>query len=154
MPLSRLSMYVLLALSVIISVLFFVGGSDNSVEVGGDTIEVPNYTDALLYWCYILCVLTIVVALIGLVGQFVRGFKNDSKSALKSFAGVGALALIIILSFATGSADKIELLGYDGNENFGFWAQFSDMCINSCIVLVVLAFLAIVCTSVYNKLRK
>jgi hypothetical protein len=150
----KISLLVLGILSLIIGVLFYVTGENGSIEVGGETIGVPVYTDALIYWTYFLMVLSVVVTLGILLFQYFVSIKTDPKTAVKSLIAVGFLALILVISYFAGSADKMEIVGYEGTDNSGFWAQFTDMCLYSMYTLMGAAFVAIIGTGVYKQIKR
>lgn len=150
----KIALLTLGALSLIIGILFYVGGTSGSIEVGGDSIDVPTYTETLIVWSYILIGLTLFFTLGAVVLQFVEKVKKDSKSAIKSVAAVAALVVILLISFAVGTSEIMTIVGYEGTDNSGFWAQFSDMCLNSMYFLIGVAALAAVGSSVYGYIRK
>ena len=51
---SKICLWVLLAVGIVVSVLFYVGGSQGSLEVAGDFLSIPKFTDLMLYWNYTL----------------------------------------------------------------------------------------------------
>ncbi|HPW96691.1 MAG TPA: hypothetical protein PK557_06995, partial [Paludibacteraceae bacterium] len=57
---SKISLWVLFAISMVIGVLFFVGGS-TQIDIAGNMWNSPKFTDALIYWAYTLCILTVVI---------------------------------------------------------------------------------------------
>lgn len=150
----KLSLLVLGALSIIVGLLFFVGGADGSIEVGGESIEVPKYTDPLIYWSYILLVLSLVVTVGLLLFQYVEHLKTDFKAAIKSLIAVAILAVIMLISFFAGSGAEMTIVGYEGTDNSGFWAQFTDMCLYATYVLIAGVLLSLVASAVYKQMLR
>ena len=50
----KVTLWVLMLVGIVASVMFFVGGSEGSLEVAGDFLDIPKFTDILLYWNYVL----------------------------------------------------------------------------------------------------
>lgn len=150
----KLSLLVLGALSIIVGLLFFVGGADGSIEVGGESIEVPKYADPLIYWSYILLALSLVVTVGLLLFQYVEHLKTDFKAAIKSLIAVAILAVIMLISFFAGSGEEMKIIGYEGADNSGFWAQFTDMCLYATYILIGGVLLALVGSAVYKQMLR
>lgn len=62
-------------------------------------------------------------------------------------------AAIFVISWAVGSPDKLDIIGYEGTQNEGFWAQFSDMIIYTAYVLFAATIIAWICSTVYSKIK-
>ena len=152
--LPKISLLVLLALSAVVGVLFYVGGSADSIYVGDEAISVPKFTDSLLYWSYILMGVTADITIIIQVVSFVLKLKESPKAAIKSLLVIIALVIVIGGSFLLGSSNKIEIIGYEGMQNSGFWAKFTDMSLYSIYILLIGAILAILGMSIYKLIKK
>lgn len=150
---SGMSVLLLGLVSVFLVILIYVGGNAESIIVGEDSLTVPKFTDPLLYWSYFLLVLTLGITLLLTLVGFVKKLIDSPVSALKSLIPMILFVLIFVISWFLGSADKISIIGYEGSENFGFWAQFSDMLIFSSYALFIGLALTIVGSSVYKKLK-
>ena len=50
----KVTLWSLLALGIVFIALFFLGGSNGSLEVAGDFLDIPRFTNAFLIWVYIL----------------------------------------------------------------------------------------------------
>ena len=46
----KVTLLVLMLVGILAAVMFFVGGSEGSLEVAGDFLNIPKFTDTLLYW--------------------------------------------------------------------------------------------------------
>lgn len=152
--LPKISLLVLLALSAVVGVLFYVGGSADSIYVGDEAITVPKFTDSLLYWSYILMGIAAAITIIIQVASFISKLKESPKAAIKSLLVIVALVVVIAGSFLLGSGDKIEIVGYEGVQNSGFWAKFTDMSLYSIYILLIGTVLAILGTSIYKLIKK
>ncbi len=145
---------VLLLISVAIVLAMYIGPSADSItNAGGDVMNVPVATDTLIYWCYALLIAT-VVAVIGFAGyKFVSNLIIHPKGGIKTLVTLVLFVLLIVITWNLGSPEKLPIIGYEGTENEGFWAQFTDMVIYICYTLFVLLFLAIVGNRLYVKLK-
>ena len=150
----KVTLWVLMALGIIASVMFFVGGSEGSLEVAGDFLDIPKFTDLLLYWNYVLVALVIIATFGFVIAKLVETFKVDAKKGLVSVGVVlGAIALCAVCWFL-GSPDKIEILGYEGTDNVGPMAQMTDAIMYLVYILVAATVAALVWGVVYTKVKK
>jgi hypothetical protein len=139
--------------SVILVALIYLGGNAESLMVGEESLTVPKFTDPLLYWSYLLVVLAIGITISLTIYGFVKTLIASPAAALKSLMPLIVFAIIFVVSWFLGSAEKISIIGYEGTENEGFWAKFSDMLIYSSYVLFVALIVTIVGASVYRKVK-
>ena len=152
----RISTFTILGLgliSVVLVALIYFGGNAESLTVGEDTLTVPKFTDPLLYWSGFLIVLTIGITLVLTLWGFIKQLIDNPVSALKSLIPLALFAIIFIVSWFLGSAEKIDIIGYEGTDNVGFWAQFTDMLIYSITALFVAIALTIVGSGIYKSLK-
>ena len=145
--------YLLVILSGIFVAMIYVGGNAESLEVGGELLTVPKYTDTLLYWSYFLIGLIVVITLLLIVLGFVKSLVANPLSAIKSLIPLIIFVLIFVVAWSLGSAVKISIIGYEGTENEGFWAQFTDMVIYASYTLFAAVVLAIFGARVYTSLK-
>ncbi len=150
---SGLTVLLLGIVSVILVALIYLGGNADSLVIGEDTLTVPKFTDPLLYWSYLLVVLAIGITISLTIYGFVKTLMASPAAALKTLIPLILFAVIFIVSWMLGSAEKISIIGYEGTENEGFWAKFSDMLIYSSYVLFVALLVTIVGASVYRKVK-
>ncbi len=144
-------LYVLFIVTIIILALFFFGGdAQGSAVLAGVDPEMwqPAHSDALLYWTYALFIISAVLAIV----SFVHFMICNPKASMGSlYVLVGSIILLIITWFC-GSPAKLEILGYEGTDNVGTWAQISDMFIYALYVLVVVAILCAILGAIKKKL--
>ncbi|NLK91730.1 MAG: hypothetical protein GX273_01145, partial [Bacteroidales bacterium] len=69
--LSKITLYVLIGITVVVSVLFFWGGA---VDEYAEYIE-PNYTQAMMILMYVLFGIAILITLVSLLIAFLENFK-------------------------------------------------------------------------------
>ncbi len=150
---TKITLWALLAITIVVGGLFFFGGDGVPYEVGGDAMWNPLFTDTLIYWMYVLIALALCITIGLSLMQFVQSFIANPKKGAKSLSILIAFAAVFVISWFMGSADEIEIIGYEGTNNVGFWAQFTDMCIYSIYILAAGTVLALVGTIAYSKIK-
>lgn len=140
-------------ISVILVALIYFGGNSGSLTVGEDQLSVPKFTDSLLYWCYFLVILSIVITLLLTLVGFLKKIIENPMAGLKSLIPIAIFIVIFVVSWSLGSPEKLSIIGYEGTENQGFWAQFSDMLIYSTYALFIGIAVTIVGAGIYTKVK-
>ena len=150
----KVTLWVLMVVGIIATALFFLGGSEGSLEVAGDFLDIPKFTNVLLYWIYALVVLVILATFGFVLAKLVETFKVDPKRGISSVAVVlGAVALVALCWFL-GSPEKIEILGYEGTDNVGNMARMSDAIMYLVYILTASTVAALVWGVIYTKVKK
>ena len=150
----KVTLWVLMLVGIVATALFFLGGSEGSLEVAGDFLDIPKFTNVLLYWIYALVVLVILVTFGFVLAKLVETFKVDPKRGLVSVAVVlGAVALGALCWFL-GSPEKVEILGYEGTDNVGNMARMSDAIMYLVYILTASTVAALVWGVIYTKVKK
>ena len=129
----KVSYYVLYALFAIIGivlVLFYCVGYNNP---NAADLNEPQYTDALIYLKYALVVITVALAVIAGIAQFVASLKDNPKGAVKTLGALAALAAVIIVSYAMSSTEPVMVNGEPYNDVF--WLRLTDTFIYSMYIL-------------------
>ena len=133
----KITLWTLLALGICAIALFFAGGSNGTLEVAGDFLDIPKFTDLFLAWNYILFGLVVLVTLGVVVLEFCKNLKDNRRKAFATLGVViGFIALACVCWFL-GSPEKIDIIGYEGTDNQGAWAQLSDAVIYACYILII-----------------
>ena len=139
---------------IIATAMFFFGGSEGSLEVAGDFLDIPKFTNVLLYWIYALVVLVILVTFGFVLAKLVETFKVDPKRGLVSVGVVlGAVALCALCWFL-GSPEEVEILGYEGTDNVGAMARMSDAIMYLVYILTASTVAALVWGVIYTRVKK
>ncbi|MBQ8888644.1 MAG: hypothetical protein IJY59_04055 [Bacteroidaceae bacterium] len=136
----KISYYVLYALFAIIGVvlvLFYGVGFDTTNAAG---LTEPQYTDALIYLKYALVAITVALAVIAGLAQFVASLKDNPKGAVKTVVALIALVAVVAISYGMGSTEPIMVNGEPYNDTF--WLKVTDMFIYSMYILGVIAAIA------------
>ena len=144
--LPKITLWVLMLLGIVATIMFFAGGSNGSLEVAGDFLDIPRFTDLFLIWSYILLGIVILVTLGVVITEFVKNCKYDKRKAIRtSIVVLGFVALVLVCWFL-GSPEKVNIIGYEGTDNVGAMAQMSDAIIYLCYIL----FAATICTLIWG----
>lgn len=152
---SKVTLWVLLAIGIIISALVFLGGNEaEGLEVAGDTLSVPVFTNLFLNWNYILLGLAILATLVFVIIGFSRQFQADKKKATFMLCILLAFVLLFVICWFLGSPEEIHIIGYEGTDNQGFWAQLADMMMFASYALVCGVICSIIFGAVYSRLKK
>ena len=139
---------------IIATAMFFFGGSEGSLEVAGDFLDIPKFTNVLLYWIYALVVLVILVTFGFVIAKLVETFKVDPKRGLVSVGVVlGAVALCALCWFL-GSPEEVEILGYEGTDNVGAMARMSDAIMYLVYILTASTVVALIWGVIYTRVKK
>ena len=150
----KVTILVLMLIGILAAVMFFVGGSEGSLEVAGDFLNIPKYTDALLYWIYVLVALVILVTFGFVLAKLIETFKVDPKRGITSVLVVLAAVGLCALCWFLGSPEKIEILGYEGTDNVGNMARMSDAIMYLVYILTASTVAALVWGVIYTKVKK
>ena len=133
----KVTLWSLLALGIVAIAMFFAGGSNGSLEVAGDFLDIPRFTDLFLTWNYILFGLVVLVTLAVVVMEFCKNWKDDRRKAYTTLGVVCGFVVLALLCWFLGSPEKIDIIGYEGTDNQGAWAQLSDAVIYACYILII-----------------
>ena len=147
----KITLWVLLALGLVFIALFFLGGSSGSLEVAGDFLDIPRFTNAFLIWVYILLAIVILVTLAVVVVEFANNWKTNRRKAYMTLGVVCGFVLLGCLCWFLGSPEKINIIGYEGTDNEGAWAQLADAVIYACYFLVIGTLCTMIWGYIYTK---
>ena len=150
----KVTILVLMLLGILAAVMFFAGGSEGSLEVAGDFLNIPKFTDLLLYWIYVLVGLVILVTFGFVLAKLIATFKVDPKAGIRSVLVVLAAVGLIALCWFLGSPEKVEILGYEGTDNVGNMARMSDAIMYLVYILTASTVAALVWGVIYTKVKK
>ncbi|MDD2284108.1 MAG: hypothetical protein PHQ11_01720 [Paludibacter sp.] len=128
-------------------------GTSTVDSAAGEAIHVPLLTDVIIYWLYALFGIALVVTIVAAVTQFVKSLISNPAAAIKSLIPILLFAGIFVVSFLLGSGEKMNIIGYEGTQNEGVWAQITDMFIYTVYTLLVLIVLAITGSRIYTALK-
>jgi len=146
----------LIVISFLLLIAFFATlgqGSESIESAAGESMHVPVLTDAIIYWSYILLGVTIFVTIFMAVIQFIKSLKLNPGSALKSLIPIVFFFAVFIITFFLGSGEKMSIIGYEGTQNEGVWAQITDMFLYTSYTLMAVLILTIFGSRIYTSLK-
>lgn len=144
-------LYALFAAIIVVLAMFYFGGESATPIV--PEMSNPVYTDALLYLLYGLLALTVLVTIVAFILQFGAALKDNPVSALKSLLGFGLLIIVMVVAWSLGSAEPIEIQGFEGDTNRDpFWLKVTDMFIYALYFLCSVNVLAMLASAIKRKL--
>ena len=150
----KVTLWVLMLVGIVATAMFFLGGSEGSLEVAGDFLDIPKFSDVFLYWIYALVVLVILVTFGFVLAKLVETFKVDPKAGVRSILVVLAAVGICALCWFLGSPEKMEIIGYEGTDNVGNMARLSDAIMYLVYILTASTVAALVWGVIYTKVKK
>ena len=150
----KVTLWVLMLVGIVATALFFLGGSEGSLEVAGDFLDIPKFSDVFLYWIYALVVLVILTTFGFVLAKLVETFKVDPKAGVRSILVVLAAVGLCALCWFLGSPEKMEILGYEGTDNVGNMARLSDAMMYLVYILTASTVAALVWGVIYTKVKK
>ena len=150
----KVTLWVLMVVGIIATAMFFLGGSEGSLEVAGDFLDIPKFSDVFLYWIYALVVLVILTTFGFVLAKLIETFKVDPKAGIRSILVVLAAVGLCALCWFLGSPEKVEILGYEGTDNVGKMARLSDAMMYLVYILTASTVAALVWGVIYTKVKK
>ena len=151
---SKIALLTLMAIGVIVSILFYVGGSEGSLEVAGDFLDIPRFTNLFLIWNYILLALVCCITLGVVCWEFSKLYKVDKKKATRSLGVVVGFICLLLICWFLGSPAEVKIIGYEGADNVGNMARLSDACLYLTYILTVATIGALVWGVIHTKRLK
>lgn len=149
---ARYTLWTLLGIGIIISVMFYLGGMSGETHVvAGDELGIPRFADLFLNWNYILLALVCLITLCFVCKNYIELWKTDRKKAITTTAVLCGFVVLALICWLMGSPEKVEIIGYEGTDNQGAWAQLSDMMIYLCDFLLCGTLLTILGGWIYTK---
>lgn len=146
--LTQILSWVLMALTLIFAVLFYVGGVVPGTE--GTRYEQPKVTNSFIIYAYILLALTLILTVFFTVRNFVLHPKNIRMTLMVLVLG------IVLIGIAAMLADNtvLDLPHYKGKDNVPRTLFLTDVGLYVAYFLLGLAFLAIIYTVISKYLKK
>ena len=149
-----ISLWTLLALGIAVIAAFFLGGDSGTLEVAGDFLGIPKFTDLFLGWIYILLGLAILITLCVLVVKLAGDFKYNPKRAIRSLCVVVGAVVLCIICWLLGSPEELHIIGYEGTDNVGFWAQMADAVMYLVYILFAATIITVIVGACISRSRK
>ena len=145
---SKIAMYVLLGVTIVVACLFFFGGN---VDDSAEYVE-PIYTNTLLFLTYAFVGIAALLVVIAALVNLALDFKRDAKSALKALAGVCALVILFVVSYFVSSGDPVNVLGLEEEITTSTY-KMVDAQLYTTYVLLVIAVILMICGNFAKKIK-
>ena len=140
---AKIVLYVLLALSVVLTMLLLLGGTE------GDINQTPIYTDLIIRFAYVLIVIGIGSIL---VFEFINLLLHPANTK-KSLLSLGLIGVVVGIAYTLSDGTPLKIVGYDGNENIPSMLILTDTGLYTFYILMGIAVLAIVGTEMYRLFK-
>lgn len=150
----KISLWVLLALGIAVIAAFFLGGSSGTLEVAGDFLNVPRFSNLFIGWIYILLGIAILITLCVMIVKLASDFRYNPKRAIRSLCVVVGAIVLCIICWLMGSPEELHIIGYEGTDNVGFWAQLADAVMYLVYILFAATIIAVIAGWVITRTRK
>ena len=150
----KITLWTLLALGIAVIAAFFLGGSQGTLEVAGDFLNIPKFTDLFLTWIYILLGLAVLITLCVMVVKLGSDFKYNPKRAIRSLCVVAGAVVLCIICWMMGSPEELHIVGYEGTDNVGFWAQMADAVMYLVYILFAATITTVIVGACISRSRK
>ena len=153
---SRWTLYALSAVTIALIALFFLGGNvlpeNQFAELVG--LEEPNFTNALLYWIYLLLGVTVFAVFAFSIMGFINNFRHNKKRAINSLLTLVVFVILLIIAYTLGDGTPLNILGYEGPDNVSTMLKLTDMWIYSVYILMTLTILAMLLNPLIKRIGK
>lgn len=146
--LSRIVLYVLCAITIVITLLFFLGGD---VDPNADYVE-PIYTNAMINLMYACFFLTALFAVVSALWQFVIKLQSNKSSAIKTVVSIVLTVAVLLIGYFTSSGESITLLG-SGEVIDEQTIRMVDMMISTIYVMMGAGFLLMILGPLAKKIK-
>lgn len=148
--------YVLMAISAVVLILFFLVGFDNTMMIASGPATAPEHTDTLMWWMYVLTAACLALMAVFSFLQFCASLKTNPKGAIK---GILSLVLFVLLfggAYALADDAAITINGKAFAESGTL--IFTDVCIYVQYVLLGVATLLTILSLIgvaglFNKIK-
>jgi len=145
---SSITLYVLMGITIVLTILFFVGGYVPGTK--GTNLAEPVSTDFMLIWNIILLVIALILMLVFTIISILM----NPKRALRSLIILGLVGLIVFISYQFSSGYILNLVNYRGPDNIPSTLKIVDTGLFLTYFLVILAFGAILYNEISTAFRK
>ena len=153
---SRWTLYAMSVVTIVLIGLFFLAGNVQPEQQYAELVGLtePTFTDALLYWIYILLGITILAVFVFSVYGFVNNLRNNRKKAINSLVTLLIFAVLLVIAYSIGDGEPLNILGYEGPDNVKGMLKLTDMWLYTIYILMALTILAMLFSPLINRIGK
>ena len=143
---SKIALVIGLVVSLIVLILYFVGGDTTALTSTGQETTAPKNIDLMLYWIYITVAIGVILLLIFAVKTVLTMFQTDPKEAIKSVVTVAAFFVLMIVCYVISPEKEFSRIVNGEVETFSestmtmidMWLYSIYFLLAATVVLVVL----------------
>ncbi len=148
LQLSKITLYALLLVTVVVLCLFYCGGY---IDPDAEYAE-PVYTNALIVLMYVLLGIGILVALVSMVISITIKLKMDARQSLRGMIVTGFVAAVLIITYLAVAGDPVAVLG-DSIPLSKTWLKLVDMQLYTMYILLGVAILVTILGTFSKKVK-
>jgi hypothetical protein len=148
---SQIFFFSLIGISILLVIIFYLNTGNINTEdpLRIQITQMGSILNYFLTWAYILAGIAVIAA----VGFPIIQMITNPKSGLKALISVGALGLLLFLTYQLGDGTTLNIPGYDGPDNVPSRLKMTDMVLFSVYGMVVISILTLLYTEI-SKLFK
>lgn len=143
---SKIALVIGLVVSLIVLILYFVGGDTTALTSTGQETTAPKNIDLMLYWIYITVAIGVILLIIFAVKTVLTMFQTDPKEAIKSVVTVAAFFVLLIVCYVISPEKEFSRIVNGEVETFSestmkmidMWLYSIYFLLAATVVLVVL----------------
>jgi uncharacterized membrane protein len=143
---SKIALVIGLVVSLIVLILYFVGGDTTALTSTGQETTAPKNIDLMLYWIYITVAIGVILLIIFAVKTVLTMFQTDPKEAIKSVVTVAAFFVLMIVCYVISPEKEFSRIVNGEVETFSestmkmidMWLYSIYFLLAATVVLVVL----------------
>ncbi len=135
---------IVMAILMIISACLVIGGYTDKDPLGDGSI-----CDMAILWSITLAGLGIIAA----AASSAISAASDPKSLLKLCIAIVAAVVVCGIFWSLGDETPLQLIGYEGDENQGWWLRVSDKGLFAIYLALALGIISIIASEVYNLIK-
>ncbi len=142
---SSIVLWVSIAISVVLAIMFFVGGDEPAtLSTGGETTT-PVWTDQLMYWVYAIVLIGVALLVIFAIKTLITMFQTDAKAATKSLCTVLAFVALMVVCYVMSPSTEFSRIVNGETQTFSeVEMKMTDMWLYSIYTLVALTVVLVV----------
>ncbi|SFK91580.1 hypothetical protein SAMN05216357_10891 [Porphyromonadaceae bacterium KH3CP3RA] len=148
---SRTVLLIGIVISLAVLGLFYLGGQVPAHEKVVVDMSQPKFTDIVLYWAYVLLVITVIVLLLFAIAAFFKQLKESPKKAMGGLLTLVGLAALLVITYVIGDGTLLNIPGYDGNDNRPPTLKMTDMWLYSAYFMLAVTILAMIILPLFKK---
>lgn len=153
---SRWTLYAISAVTVAFIALFYLGGNVQPEQQYAELVglQEPSFTDGLLYWVYVLLVVTILAVVVFSIYSFLNNLKYNRRRAMNSFVTLAVFAVLLLIAYSLGDGTPLNILGYEGPDNVKGMLKLTDMWLYTIYILMGITILAMLFSPLIKRIGK